>query len=442
MNRHLAKIADALFHRKSSPGGEWISDRQKARLQEIIDRKDRPFIEVRNGVPIVKLADYTSYMGVGTGKVWAAARSCHLVGSVGMGVTFKVVDSRSGLDVPGAEGSSLLQRPNPFDSWEEMIYQWVWHMKLTGNAYWLLDEVNLVGQPRYLYPLLPQFVRPVPDATKKYSRYDYLVNGQLLSYAPERILHFRLPAPDDMMLGKGNVEPSSALFEETIGRQTLDTKFVENGAQPSGVLANEDDIDDDDLKLLRQKWQAEYGGKKNSGKTAFITGKWTYLKLGMTAAEMEALERSKWSVEQIFLAMGVPLSIAGIKASANYATARQEDINFRRYECAPLIDMLVGKLNSFGEKGFFGLWNPRHRLDYNMSGLVDIEQVMKDYVPMMENGAMTPNELRKMAGLLPSTDKSLDKFYIMYNRVPIEKAGESPPPNVKPEVTPKPSPKK
>ena len=134
------------------------------------------------------------------------------------------------------------------------------------------------------------------------------------------------------------------------------------------------------------------------------------------------LERDKTSVEQIFINHGVPLSVAGIKDAANYATSKQDAIAFRKQACLPLADILVGKLNS--EKGLTPAYRDKTlKIDYNMSGLVDIEQMVKENQPLLESGALTPNELREKCGLARIDDPYLDQYFIKSNLIPMELSG-------------------
>lgn len=416
----------------------------------VTGQKERNFIEFRLGVPIQKFGDFSGYMETGCKKVWATFRSCRIIASTIVSAEFKVIREGNGkteVDVTKKYGM-FLKRPNPFDSWEEMVEMWSFHMELTGNAYWLKDQIDLKGRPLALYPLLPQYVRVVPDAANKIAKYTYHVNGRELTFLPEEIIHFRSVHPNNLIMGMGSIEPSSAVYSEYVNKSALQEKFIENGAQLSGVLTRETEVDDEESwKAFKKKFNLEYAGKGNSGKVAFLNGKWNYHKLGMTMAEMQALEKEKWTIEQIFLNHGVPLSIAGIDGAANYATARQDEINFRKYKIVSMIDILCGKINS---DGFIDGKESPLMLTYEMSGLVDIEQVVKEYKPLVELGAMTLNELREMCNLPVVPNPLLDAFYVNSSRVPLELAGQSNPtddelvnpddPNATPEPSPSPEP--
>ena len=141
---------------------------------------------------------------------------------------------------------------------------------------------------------------------------------------------------------------------------------------------------------------------------------------------MQSLAKEQTTVEQIFMTHGVPLSVAGVNSAANYATAKTDEINFRKYEIVPLLSMIVSKLNAEGS--FVKLFDKDAEIYYELSGLIDVQQIVAEYLPLVNTGAMTLNELRKKAGLDEVKNDLLNAFYL--NGSPLESAGgggEAPP---------------
>lgn len=414
-----------LFRRNKDSIGESIG---KSRIP---DRKSREFIENVLRVPIHKMADSRAYLEVGSKHVWASYRSCDIVASVVLSTVFRVRGQNTGAEVEDKALSKLMTTPNPFDSWEEMLYQWVFHMKLTGSAFWYKDQIDKRGRPLHVYPLIPQYVTVVPHEKDRISHYVYKVNGKEIRMATEDIIHFRRPHPSHVINGMGDIEPSEPLYKEYIMRGKMEERFLSNGAMPSGILSKKEAVEDEEeWGKLKKWWKVEYEGKENVGKTAFLNGEWSYQKLGLTHTEMQSLENEKWSISQIFNNHGVPLSIAGLEKAANYATAKQDSINFRRHVVVPLLDILVGKLNGVGIDGkgsFIKAFSPQWKLAYELSGLINVENTVKEYRPLLTEGAITPNDLRELCGLERVKDPLLDQYFINSNRIPIEMSGLSAP---------------
>lgn len=419
----LSRIKGALT--TASEPMEWakLSPDQRRSVLELADTKEYQYIERIAGIKVNRFEDFNSYLVAGSKKVWASFRACHITACVFVKTPFKAVFKGEEDDQLArySELSRLMEEPNRFDSWEDLAYQLVFHLMLTGNCYWLKDNMNFKGQPAEIYALLPQYVYPIADARDRVSKYEYRVNGKVIEFAPNEIIHFRRMSPRDSVMGIGDIEGAEPLFSEFINTDEFRREFLKNGAQPSGVLTREEEVQDESMwRKFVNEVRTKYEGKKNVGRTMMLHGKWTYQQLGFSMQQMQQIEKEKMTVEQIFLSHGVPLSVAGFGAS-NYATARQDDINFRKYQVVPLLDIFVGKLNR--KDGLCRPFDDRLRITYSLAGLIDIEQVIKDYGPMVDRGAMTPNELREMAGLARVDDPLMDAFYVNSGMMPLEMAG-------------------
>lgn len=370
---------------------------------------------------LADLRNYESYLKAGSRRIWATWKACHVCANSVAEVQTKLVRSRpDGNKVPASvpELDRLLRMPNPTWSWWEMVYLWVFHMKLTGNAYWFKNEQSVVGgRPGSLYPMNPRKVKISIDPHRGVMGYLYHVNGLVIPMDVEEVIHWKNPHPDDDYHGLGDVEAGEDLFQEFLNRNNYSRKFWKNGAAPSGVLICEERIADaQEFEKAKAKWQAQYGGTENAGKTAWLTGKWTYQKLGLTAVEMQSIEDRRLSVENIMAMHGVPLSTAGVKDAANYATARVDDLIFRRNTVKPLVGNFYGTLNT----DLVADWGADLELVPEISGLVDLDAVVTHYVPLFDRGALSLNELREKAGLpRVEDDPAFDEHYINAGLVPL-----------------------
>jgi HK97 family phage portal protein len=375
------------------------------------------------GIELSELRNYESYLRAGSKKVWATWKACDLVAKV-------VLDTPTVLRRVGGDGKPVINReitkllttPNPFDSFGEMTYKTVMHLKLTGNAFWAKDQPNAKGdRPKQLFLLNPKRIKIVTDPRLGVTGYTYQPNqGLEIPFETFEIMHFRLPHPDNEFWGLGEIESGEDLFQDYINHQTWKAKFWKNGASPSGILICEDQITDQvKFDEAKAKWHKEYGGAANSGKTAWLTGKWRHEQLGLSAQEMQDIEKEKWSVEQIFMQHGVPLSVAGVREAANYATAQIDDLRFRRYAVKPLCKFISDTITADLVQGF----DQTLELIYAVSGLTDIANVTTNYVPLFDRGALSLNELRELAGMQKKDDPLFDLHYINSSLVPLELAG-------------------
>ena len=370
-----------------------------------------------------QFTNYESYLAAGSRKIWATFKACDLVAKVLIDTPRMLV--RRGGDakpITISELSPLLIVPNQFETFSEMLYRWVFHLKLTGNAYWVKSEANMDGnRPRSLFALNPKRVKISVNENAGITGYLYtLPSGAQIPFEPNEVIHFKNPHPDNDWYGIGDIEAGEDLFQEFINREVYSRQFWRNGASPSGVLICRTEITDTTLfEEAKRKWQKEYGGTGNAGKTAWLSGDFSYQKLGLSAVEMQDIENSKWTIENIFHQHGVPLSVAGIRDAANFATARVDELIFRRYTVKPLVGLLRDTLQTDLVDGYPG----NVELFFALSGLMDLDAVVTNYVPLFDRGAISLNELRVQAGLSKIEDPLFDQHFINAGLVPLELSG-------------------
>lgn len=372
-----------------------------------------------------QLTNYESYLLAGAKKCWALFKACDVISKVMMDTP--LVLRRKGGDgqpVKHAELERLFTTPNEHETFGEFMFKLGFHLTLTGNGFWIKDEVNFQGErPGQLFTLNPKRMRIVLDKERGIKGYLYRVEGigTEIPFEVEEVMHYRIPHPNNDYWGIGIVEAGEPLIQGFINRDGWEGRFWKNGASPSGVLICEDQVtDENNWKMAKLQWQKEYGGTSNAGKTAWLTGKWKYEKLGLSNVEMQNIEGARWTVEQIFMLAGVPLTVAGLKDAANYATARQDDLRFRRYTVKPLLTFVQETLTSDLVQGF----NPNLQAVFEVQGLTDLDNVRENLIPLFACGAITPNELRRAAGFQPDPDNPLlEAFYMSAGYVPMDLAG-------------------
>jgi HK97 family phage portal protein len=241
-----------------------------------------------------------------------------------------------------------------------------------------------------------------------------------IPFALDEILHFKRPHPNNDFYGLGDMEAGSDILKEVVNRSSWSEKFWKNGAAPSGLMILDDVVDDqENWDRARAKWQKEYGGRDNAGKIAWVNGKWRYEQMGLSLSDMQDLERSKYSDERIFLLHGVPLSVAGLRDAANFATAEIADQQFRQYTVAPVLKIIEGTQQTDLVQGYGNI-----EVKFNLSGLLNVGELSADWTPLFDRGVISINEMREKVGLNRIEDNPLfDQHFINAGLVPLDLSG-------------------
>lgn len=367
-----------------------------------------------------KMEDFHSYIRAGSKRIWAVYKSCRLVADVASTTDFTLQLDNDTEPQTDKWITALLTKPNDYDTFGDFVARWMFHAKLTGNVFALKDQTNGKGWPRKLWLLNPKHVRIVVDKKAGLVGYKYYNgDGTFIPYDVEEIIHWRLPHPDSEFWGLGEVEAGESLFNMVLAQDSFLTNFYSKGATPSGIMSREEEMDPTEFKKLKAKFSEEYGGTKNAGKTAWLTGKWNYQRLGLSLKEMEAVAANKARIEEIFALMGIPLTMAGVASASNYAVSQQDDVRFRRYTVLPLLKIFAERFNAEVVKPI----RPDLWFVWNLGGLAYIKDVVDDHKDLIANAAMTPNELRDVVGMSRSDDPLADELFIGTNLVPLALVG-------------------
>ena len=91
-----------------------------------------------------KFTNYNSYLDAGTGNVWSTFRACDIIGNAVMQTGYNLIRKSDGAVVEGDRTGlqELIEQPNPVDTFEDLMYLYTHHLKLTGNFFLLKDEIN------------------------------------------------------------------------------------------------------------------------------------------------------------------------------------------------------------------------------------------------------------------------------------------------------------
>lgn len=377
-------------------------------------------------VPVAVLGSYSAFLKYCTTKVWASWKACDLVSQSVSTTQFKLMSGETETNVPVL--SQLLTYPNGNHTFSELLYLTVMHIKMTGNAYWLKADGREIdgNKPTRLVPINPKRVRIVPNPNDgTVTGYRVSLGTKFLLLDPEEVIHFKRPHPNDDYYGLGDVEAGQTPIGEAINAANHKENEWRNSGVPSGILVKKEAITDpamtlDQWKKLKADYLAEYGGTANAGKQAFLTGDWTYLRMGLTRTELQEIEKMRLTTEEIFLLHGVPLSVAGVKDAANYATSQIDVTRYLAMTVAPMVRLIMETMNT----DLITDWGEELRIEFQMHGLVNVGAVVQDLLPAFDRGVISINEMRVAIGLKPDPENPLwEEHYINASLTPLTLAG-------------------
>lgn len=377
-------------------------------------------------IDVESLSSYSAILRATTSKLWASWKACDIVAQAVADTKMSITRAGVVKPVTVPELVKLMEDPNANSTWWEMIYLTTMWLKLVGNAYWYKANARADGsRPTMLQPINPGCVRVVCfEGTSRIRGYIVSARGESVALEPHEVIHFKRPHPNDAVLGLGDIEAGMEPVDDALRQAATRASNAKNGSTPSSILVLKGNApaSESEWEKIKRKWDAQYAGSKNSGKMGFLAGDWQHFVLGMSPQAMQALEHRRQTTEELFHLHGVPLSVAGVKDAANYATAEIDMARFRSQTVLPMVRLIGEALTSDLVRGY----GPALSAKFEVMGLVNVGGTLTAILPAFDRGIVSPNEVREMIGLAPLVgDPLMDGRYINSGLVPIELAGMS-----------------
>lgn len=249
----------------------------------------------------------------------------------------------------GREHQIFTVRPNPYQTWQELIEQYVTSMELLGRF------AAQVKRNRYgnVYEIVP--FRHQANVRSEMNHlgqvyYTYATNDNkgvktVQTYEPSEIMFIKAFSLDGFT-GISTISQCALAIGSAVAGEEHTAALFQNGAMPMGVLQTDGTLDDEEqIQRLRKQWNDLHSGSKNSGKTAILEAGLKYQSLTMSAVDAQLIEQRKFSREQIASMFRVPLSLLQASTGMKYNNVEQTNLSFFRDALMPLAQKLENNVN-------------------------------------------------------------------------------------------------
>jgi HK97 family phage portal protein len=281
-----------------------------------------------------------------------------------------------------------------------------------GNAYWYCAPLT-VGDARLALPgelwIVPTpWVRVVPDASRYVRAYEVSAPGAAPQlFTPDEIIHLKYPNPLDLHYGLSPLQANALTVDANTELQRSRYQAFHAGQRPGVVLQTEQTLSEGTVRRLEEKLQSRFGGRENWHRPLVLeqglkASPWT-----LTPAEMDYLNSSRMTRDEIFALFRVPGPIAGLVENMGLGAdiwfgAR---VMFCEGTVQPKLDLIGQALTRdlgrrYGDDVVISFpdCSPRNQ-----------EQRRADDALDARTGLRTYNEIRRSRGLLPYADPKFDE---------------------------------
>jgi len=312
--------------------------------------------------------------------------------------------TRTKIDAKDHAVARLLARPNRVQTWFEFCRDlWVAYL-LRGNAYAAILR-DRRGDPTELIWINPDAVMVLEAADGSWF---YNVNriglfqiamlhGFPVAIPAEDILHIR-GISFNMLVSASTIGLARDSIGLSMAQNIQASRWVNNGARPSGVLESEGKLSEDAAKRLKAQWEQFQAGAQNAGRTAVLEEGVKWKALQLNAVDLQFINQQQMSVQDIARFFGVPTRKLMQADTSRGSTIIQEDQSYVNETVAPDLEMFEQKIVRT-----FGLDAEGLGLDIDESPLLRADPLTRYNIGRIGilSGMIAPNEWRRGERLPP-----------------------------------------
>lgn len=228
--------------------------------------------------------------------------------------------------------SPVLRKPNRYQNHIQFKQWWIMSKLMRGNTYALKVRDNR-GVVTALYLLDPCRVQVLvaTDGSIFYQLSEDNISGireDSITVPASEIIHDRMNCMFHPLVGISPLFAAGVVANIGLKVEGNVLSFFGNNSNPGGVLIAPGAISDGTAARLKEYWEENYGGRKNSGKVAVLGDNLKYEPMRMTASDSQLVELLKWTDEKICSVFQVPAYKVGVGDPPSYNNIEAQDQNY------------------------------------------------------------------------------------------------------------------
>ena len=312
----------------------------------------------------------------------------------------------------------LLNKVSPFyDGYNFNILRKTF-LQVTGNEY-LHPIMGPMGYPVEIWVMPSQYVKIKPTRDERMIEgYEYGQQPDNAFFAPDEVLHNRVPDPNDPLYGRGWVAAASDAAGLLQSMDGYEKHLFQNQARPDWGIFLKETLNETQWNRMIAYLDQNLRGNRNSGRPYIFEGGSDARPLQFSPRDLSFSEGENRKVEVIAAVSGVPVTL--LKANdPNLASAQVGFASYMRDTIHPYLvadaeflnQSLLPLFGGLADGLFLAYDNPVQEDEQLISGIMQSQ---------VAAGIRTINEARSELGLDPADDG--DELRV--NGIPLDVLGQ------------------
>jgi HK97 family phage portal protein len=255
-------------------------------------------------------------------------------------------------------------------------------------------------------------------------RIQFSIEGDEKALTSEDIIFI----PDLVRPGNLRGESRVKALKENFGLAMALEKFAANffggGTNLSGIIEFPGNLTAEQASNLANGFDNRHRGWRKGHRTGVLSGGATFKATQIDPAQSQSIEARHMAVEDVARAFNVPPHLLALPGTTTYASVEQSNLAWVTHGLRPIISKIEGAMTPLLSRSPDG---SEAFLKFNLDGLLraDITSRTTAYSQMIQMGAMTINDVRRLEDLPPMSDEVADKVRVPLANVNIEDSNVS-----------------
>lgn len=337
----------------------------------------------------------------------------------------------------GSALNKLLMNPNEEESAQEFLEKAYGFLDLTGNAYLYKERLTMgadEGKVQWLNVQPSNYMKIIPDG-----RFPLGVAGFIMTLygdigiEKDNIIHLKYFNPNyepngSHLYGLSPLQAAKKTFTRSNSEEDSAVAQFQHGG-PAGMVYNESitptEANQQQVGLIKKRWEQETQGNKNRGKVLFSAGKMGYLQTGLSPADLQLLESEKFTFRKLCRVYKMPSALFN---DNEYSTLNNQK-EFKKDAYIDGIMPMVIKMRDALNRSLLPDFNKTGRsyIDADFTNISALQQDILALSTWLEKSPeITLNERRELKMFERLPDKNLDRIYVPSSWVPLDELNIEP----------------
>jgi HK97 family phage portal protein len=281
----------------------------------------------------------------------------------------------------------FVNKPSLAITRRELLFQTVFDLALSGNAYWL-KRFDSAGRVVDVQQLPAKSVGIDTDAFGNLKAYKYVQQ----TFMPAEVEHMRLIPRAGQIKGISPIETCKNDILTALDLRDYQANWLTSSGIPSGVINANRELSKDDADAITANWHA----KQSTRQVAVLQNGFSYQQIALAPKDLMMVEVYSQTIQSIARLFGVPprLLLTGIDGTSDtYTNLQDENQVFYRHTLAGYTDVISDALSNCLPRGT--------RVEFNFESLFRADQAARFnmWKVALDAGFMTTDEVRMKEGL-------------------------------------------